>query len=150
MEHLERVAKAAFKRAQTRQLDGAVPIFLGVNGLLALIHQKVLEYNTAPSKDILLDIVANGIFALSIVMDEEEFEEIVDEEHPFAGMDHLERDDRTRLIDKEEEDCEHTATVEQNGWVICSDCGMPIHEIRGDSNKQTPPVITVEEIEDGK
>ena len=85
---LQIVAKEAYKHAANLQLNGAVPVFLGVKGLLALMHHNIRLYSEKPTRESLLSLVAHGLFALEL---ETENEAWLDEEteistHPLLGV----------------------------------------------------------------
>lgn len=96
---VEQVSKEACRHAKSMLFEGSVPTYLGINGMLALMHMQIKEYIDDPNREALLSLVAFGIHALSLKEDEEEWddltedgtentEEFIDEKRTFeAGPD---------------------------------------------------------------
>lgn len=77
---LEVSAKAAFRHAKEMMFEGSVPTYLGINGMLALMHSNIKSFIDDPTEDALLSLVAHGIHALALQKEEEEWDEYEEEE----------------------------------------------------------------------
>lgn len=70
MDYIKLAAQTANKLAKTRIQDGKVPKFLGVPGLLALMHENMVRYHEEDQEWELADFAAHAIIALSIKLEE--------------------------------------------------------------------------------
>lgn len=70
MDYIKLAAQTANKLAKTRIQDGKVPKFLGVPGLLALMHENMVRFHEDDQEWELADFAAHAIIALSIKLEE--------------------------------------------------------------------------------
>lgn len=90
---LQTAAKTAFAYARDQKAKGAIPIYLGLPGMLALMHRDIQEYSQDPDVDKLLSLAAHAVCALAVSMEEEEEEE--DDVEDIDGYDVMEVHDET-------------------------------------------------------
>lgn len=64
MDKLLLVSKMAYKRAQQKLHQGKVPSFLGLEGMLALMYERLVQYSDTKDSDYVLDLAADSILAL--------------------------------------------------------------------------------------
>ena len=83
---LEAVAKQAYRHAKAMQYAGAAPVYLGVNGMLALMHDSIRRYVEEPTREDLLSLVAHGLHALALEQEEDEWEELEEEEDEHGRL----------------------------------------------------------------
>lgn len=78
---LQKLAKEVYIRAKQMQQDGAVPTFLGVDGLLALMHDSIRRHHTDVETDhkFMWDLAVFSLFALGTAVEQDEWEDLVDE-----------------------------------------------------------------------
>ena len=91
---LKLVAKMAWQRAKEKIAQGEAPQFLGVNGLVALMYERLVQFGKTQDNDMVLELAADAIIALDLATPElaeledtqepqqEETEEDVDPAHP--------------------------------------------------------------------
>ena len=88
-DNLNKAAKEALDTARILQENGRIPLYLGVNGMLALMHKEIDNYiNQSTEQKSLLTLVAYGLFALFLSKEEDEWDElaqlsdVIEEETP--------------------------------------------------------------------
>lgn len=122
---LELSAKAAFRYAKEMMFEGSVPTYLGINGMLALMHQNIKSYIDEPTEDALLSLVAHGIHALALLKDEEEWEEY-EEEDDYE--DNTEEEDRRDILGDVTDDGEFIAGPSFDDRAPASEFAAPLEE----------------------
>ena len=96
IETLETVAKEAYRHAKEMMFTGSVPVYLGINGMLALMLESIRRDIEKPSDEDLISLVAHGIHALSLSKEEQEWSDIgkyADLETPLEDIDEEDGDD---------------------------------------------------------
>ena len=98
MDKLQLAINLVTERAKQKREAGAIPAFLGVRGMLALMYDRIVQFSNNPedNTDYVLDLVVNGLFAFASVLPDmdipeepQEEEKTVDslEENPIAADD---------------------------------------------------------------
>ena len=68
MNKLLLVAKTAYERAKQKISAGESPKFLGIDGLVAVMYERIVQYGNTKDQDLILDLAADALLALDIVM----------------------------------------------------------------------------------
>lgn len=95
------LAKLIHRRAKEKQAKGEIPTFLGVQGMLALMHKNICDYYNNVTEetagDYVLDLCVNSIFALQCVVpdivDDSRVEDRASEEDAEQGSNEDVEDD---------------------------------------------------------
>lgn len=89
----QEIAKLIYKYSLDRQKKGEVPLMLGIDGILALIWDKIRRYRGSLDRDEVLDIASDAMFAASIVIESiatqhepEPSEENLEDSNEYSGL----------------------------------------------------------------
>lgn len=78
------LAKLVWRRATDKQAKGEIPTFLGVEGMLALMHRDITNFYKATTEEsksnYVLDLCVDALFALQCVIPDILSEEISEDE----------------------------------------------------------------------
>lgn len=129
-------AKEAHYTAKQLMFAGAVPTYLGIPGMLALMADSIRRYAEEPTRKDLLTLVAHGLHALSIDTEEKDWEEIVVDE------DEDDEEDEDDVVPTEEQiindlidNCKHPSkAIEQ---LTCQICGTYVGDTVDEASDQS-------------
>lgn len=85
MKKLMDAAKLAYETAKDKMLEGRTPKFLGIEGMLALMHERIVSYNVTKRDSAILELAADSIVALMISMPDIDDSDITDIDDSFTA-----------------------------------------------------------------
>lgn len=88
MDKLQLAINLVIERAKQKRDAGAIPAFLGVRGMLALMYDRIVQFSTTSedNSEHVLDLVVNGLFAFADVLPNFDIEDKKDEPQEKAEV----------------------------------------------------------------
>jgi hypothetical protein len=87
MDKLKAAWSLVGKAARERRKAGAVPAFLGVKGMLALMYDRIVSYNEGAEDDAyVLDLAINSLFAVAATLPELHDDDFIEESIKVSGV----------------------------------------------------------------
>lgn len=87
MDKLKTALRLVTERVEAKRSEGSVPSFLGLQGMIALVHKEIVDFSKADEDktQYVINLAAMAVYALSTVLpDMEEIEQVLEDDEDNA------------------------------------------------------------------